>query len=65
MSFIEEIVSFKKELLDKVKVYGGLFKLSKDTGIPISSLEHFFNSAIPPKQITLHRIFRYYCCQRI
>lgn len=51
-----KIRAFKAELRKMVDAWGGVMKLSAETGIPQPSLSRFFNSTSMPRRITLYRI---------
>lgn len=50
------VVGFKAHLKTKVDQWGGITKLSKETGIPQPSLSRFFNTASMPRRTTLYKI---------
>lgn len=50
------IVEFKRKLRVAVDAWGGINKLSRETGIPQPSLSRFFSSASMPRRTTLFRI---------
>lgn len=50
------IVAFKRQLREAVDSWGGITKLSRETGIPQPSLSRFFRSASMPRRTTLYRI---------
>ncbi|BDA69249.1 hypothetical protein CAL7716_034150 [Calothrix sp. PCC 7716] len=51
-----DIVDFKKSLMNEVDRWGGVAKLAEKTGIPQPSLNRFFDSASMPHRTTLYRI---------
>ena len=52
----KRILAFKEALRKKVDRWGGISKLSRETGIPQPSLSRFFSSASIPRRTTLYRI---------
>lgn len=50
------IMAFKKKLRNAVDAWGGITKLSRETGIPQPSLSRFFTSASMPRRTTLYKI---------
>lgn len=53
-----KVIDFKRRLRAKVDAWGGVSRLSRETGIPQPSLSRFFNSASMPRRVTLYRIAR-------
>lgn len=52
----QNIMEFKKSLRVVIDRWGGISKLSKETGIPIPSLSRFLNTPSLPRRITLEKI---------
>jgi DNA-binding phage protein len=50
------IIAYKKKIRDAVDRWGGITKLSRETGIPQPSLSRFFSTASMPRRTTLYRI---------
>jgi DNA-binding phage protein len=55
-SIAKNVEGFKAHLKTKVDQWGGISKLSKETGIPQPSLSRFFNTASMPRRTTLYKI---------
>lgn len=51
-----DVIRFKKALRKAIDKYGGLSKLSLNTGIPQPSLSRFFSTASIPRRTTLYKI---------
>lgn len=52
----KDVAGFKARLKSMVDQWGGVSKLSKETGIPQPSLSRFFKSASMPRRTTLYKI---------
>jgi DNA-binding phage protein len=52
----KDVLSFKAHLKTLVDAWGGISKLSKETGIPQPSLSRFFTSSSMPRRTTLYKI---------
>lgn len=52
----KDVAGFKARLKSMVDQWGGVSKLSKETGIPQPSLSRFFNSVSMPRRTTLYKI---------
>ena len=52
----KDVAGFKARLKSMVDQWGGITKLSKETGIPQPSLSRFFKSASMPRRTTLYKI---------
>lgn len=52
----KDVMAFKKNLKTEIERWGGISKLSKETGIPQSSLSRFLNTPSLPRRITLEKI---------
>lgn len=52
----KSIMEFKSKLRKAVDAWGGISKLSKETGIPQPSLSRFFNNTSMPRRTTLFKI---------
>ncbi len=52
----KDVLGFKAHLKTIVDQWGGISKLSKETGIPQPSLSRFFNTASMPRRTTLYKI---------
>ena len=52
----KDTLGFKAHLKSVVDQWGGITKLSKETGIPQPSLSRFFSSASMPRRTTLYKI---------
>ncbi len=50
------VIGFKARLKSMVDQWGGITKLSKETGIPQPSLSRFFKTASMPRRTTLYKI---------
>jgi DNA-binding phage protein len=55
-SIASSIIAYKKKLREAVDRWGGITKLSRETGIPQPSLRRLFSSASMPRRTTLYRI---------
>jgi DNA-binding phage protein len=54
----KNVMEFKKSLRIEIDRWGGIAKLSKETGIPIPSLSRFLSTPSLPRRITLEKIAR-------
>jgi DNA-binding phage protein len=52
----QNVMEFKKSLRIEIERWGGISKLSKETGIPIPSLSRFLKTPALPRRITLKKI---------
>jgi DNA-binding phage protein len=52
----KNVMEFKKALRIEIDRWGGISKLSKETGIPVPSLSRFLNTPSLPRRITLEKI---------
>jgi DNA-binding phage protein len=52
----KDVVKFKKQLKIEIERWGGISKLSKETGIPQASLSRFLNAPSLPRRSTLEKI---------
>jgi DNA-binding phage protein len=52
----QDVRGFKAHLKSMVDQWGGISKLSNETGIPQPSLSRFFNTASMPRRTTLYKI---------
>lgn len=52
----KDVAGFKARLKSMVDQWGGVSKLSKETGIPQPSLSRFFKTASMPRRTTLYKI---------
>lgn len=52
----KNVMRFKKSLRIEIERWGGISKLSKETGIPIPSLSRFLSTPSLPRRITLEKI---------
>jgi DNA-binding phage protein len=52
----KDVKEFKKQLKIEIERWGGVSKLSRETGIPQASLSRFLNSASMPRRSTLEKI---------
>jgi DNA-binding phage protein len=52
----KDVKGFKARLKSMVDQWGGISKLSKETGIPQPSLSRFFKTASMPRRTTLYKI---------
>ena len=55
-SIAKDVKKIKAHLKNEVDKWGGITKLSKETGIPQPSLSRFFSSASMPRRTTLYKI---------
>ena len=52
----KDVMKFKKQLKIEIERWGGISKLSKETGIPQASLSRLLNTTSLPRRSTLERI---------
>jgi DNA-binding phage protein len=54
----KQVLGYKNKLRESVDKWGGVSRLSRETGIPQPSLSRFFNPATMPRRMTVYKIAR-------